>query len=400
MNTYMNQDLLSNVTSYEYQNNYMNCLCSRCLNCYVYDAPKYHTLYDKCIEIRPCLNCNNMKFNNNRSYIKNILIRLYLFIFQILLSPIVFISYTLYHIHYIGQNIINISYPEFTYNSYYELQSYVNLSDNKLSIDYGDLLKLNIICKILYIIKYFIFTSYRHLYSNVLYQESIFMTCLLFFFLYYNFTFYIIIIICICIYDMRILTNIFYIILLTFINTPRVIITAISCMCAYLAIIINNFIENILINKCAWPFLKLNDNYNIYGNKLHKILSPQIDIFHAIYRLILLLPVFIYYLMYCIMNSLLIIIFGQEYEFRSTYIIGELYESENRIFYPEDYRGTIFQRLCFKIRDTCINIFTIIYGYIMIKYRRIIQYIDYMIDYMIKKYNYMMYILFYNILNK
>ena len=398
----MNTDPILNIISCSYQDNFINCLCSTCMNCYSYDALEYHRLYDKCSEIRTCLYCNNIKINKNNSFIKNLLLGIYLFIFKTLISPITIIKNMIYLSYFIGQNMINISYPEFMYKSYYELQCYVNIyeieSYQKLSIDYEYLLKVNIIDKVFYIINYFLLTTYKHLYSNILFQGNIFILSLLLYFFYYQINICIFIIFCIYVYDNSILINICNIMLLTFINIPRIIITTILCICAYLAIIINKYIENILICKCVWPFINIK-NYKCCSNS-HKILLLQIDICHIFFRLILLLPIFTYYLLYCISNSIIVLIFGQDYEFNNTHQVGDLFEYEKTIFYPIDYKGTIIHILYLKIKNIIKFIIMRICRYIMILYTDIIHYIDYLIDYMIKKCNYMIYILFYNILNR
>lgn len=375
--------------------NYVKCRCGFCVNCHEHDGPDYHNRFHidveqkrSCVRARTCVHCQKVKNNQQdyygryqwichehqetdlSTYIKHGLIDVYVFFFSMMMIPFNILCALFYITHNMAQSTLDMLYqPVILTNQFGESFSYNKCDDivYRYQVDHYELLNLDIFSKILYMIRFCFLSTYATLIYNmdksrISVDRMVCFIGLIGFGLVYGLMTHTIsifmLVLCVMlvvvtIYDHMLVVHGIEGFSLTLIHLPRIVLTLCVCVSAHIAIMIDYFTEMILINKCAYPFLKIDnellpkDNYydynRAYDNSNDFILTKDIDVCHIFFRIFFIIPTFIYYLSKCMINTSIISIFGKTS--KGTHTCGDLFEIERLIFYRDIRKGTILYQL-------------------------------------------------------
>lgn len=404
--------------------NYVTCTCGTCVNCHKHDGSAYHYRYRAsdphtlCAKTRRCMHCNRVKntlshcdgryswnqidYQDDDSYsFKDAMIDVYILLFNVLMIPLNLMCGIFYAIHDVIQTALIMLYEPavLSLRNYYdnnERDSYPYRRNSDpyhlacgMKLDHREMLDLNILSKVVYMIRFFFVSTYETLVRNMYLSNTSTdkMLCAIslvgiggiYGYITHTFTIFITILLVIssfvAFYDRMILIHTLECFSLIIIHIPRILLLTCICVSAHIAIMLDYFIVTVLINKYVYPFLKIDDtsivqrelydhyyDYDYYYNYRTEyaqenctILSRDIDICHVFSRIIFLIPTFSYYLIKCTLNMLLLTITGKI--LKGTHDRGDLFELEKCIFYRNPDRGTVICQLCEHVNNTRIMIF-------------------------------------------
>jgi hypothetical protein len=306
--------------------NYVTCNCGICINCFTYDGSKYHQKNISCESCRLCLECDQLKdtptffdyrskilsinYNENEPNIMiNVLIEFYRLLFGLLMLPVTFINFVTYYIFLLSEMTLELSYSQVDHKE-----------SNAFKMKINALFKLNIFSKMNKIIKTLISIIYKSFKSDIaltqLTEDLLITSTLIIITNLYciiknvSIQYYLAINCSILffssLYKILLPVYIFESILLIIIHFPRVLLTIIMYLSGYMYISNSYFLEECLINRCGYPFLKSgsNDEYKI-------ILTNDIKLNHILFRILFIVPSFTYYLMIGVLDIIWTLLFGR-----------------------------------------------------------------------------------------
>jgi hypothetical protein len=87
----------------------------------------------------------------------------------------------------------------------------------------------------------------------------------------------------------------------------------------------------------------MRNDYTDYYESHDIILTKYIDVCHIFFRLVFLIPIFVYHILKCLLNAIVLSITGMPC--RETYAYGDLFEFEKSVFYRNVNKGTVLYQL-------------------------------------------------------